>query len=106
MALGRPAWEPSGLVREEVSGLYANRAQAHMALQHWAEGAVDAESSVEMKKVGNSKAWWRRGKCLLEMSRVEEARDWVAQSLEFEANEQDLLLLKKEIEVAIAKKGA
>ena len=105
MALGRPAWEPSGLVREEVSGLYANRAQAHMALQQWPEGAVDAECSVEMKKVGNSKAWWRRGKCLLEMGRSEEARDWIAQSLEFEANEQELLGLKKEIDAALLKKG-
>lgn len=105
MALGRPAWEPAGLVREEVAGLYANRAQAHMALQHWAEGVVDAEASVEAKKVGNAKAWWRRGKCLLEMGRLEEAREWVAQSLEFEANEQELVLLKKEIEAAIAKKG-
>ena len=76
-----------------------------MALQQWPEGAVDAECSVEMKKVGNSKAWWRRGKCLLEMGRLEEARDWIAQSLEFEANEQDLLGLKKEIGAALLKKG-
>jgi translocation protein SEC72 len=47
MALGRPHWEPSGLVREEVSGLLSNRAQANMAQQNWGEGAVDAEASVE-----------------------------------------------------------
>ncbi|KAF2176291.1 hypothetical protein K469DRAFT_682624 [Zopfia rhizophila CBS 207.26] len=98
MALGRPAWEPSGLVREEVSGLLSNRAQANMALQNWAEGAVDAEASVEMKKVGNAKGWWRRGKCLLEMGRYEEADAWVKQALEFEATEQDLVQLKEEIE--------
>ena len=33
MALGRPLWEPQGLVREEVAALYANRAQARMGLQ-------------------------------------------------------------------------
>jgi translocation protein SEC72 len=104
MALGRPGWEPSGLVREEVSGLYANRAQAHMALQQWVEGALDAESSVEMKKAGNAKAWWRRGKCLLEMGRVEEADEWIGQALEFEANEADLLALKKEVDAALALK--
>lgn len=98
MALGRPAWEPSGLVREEVSGLLSNRAQANMAQQNWAEGAVDAEASVEMKKVGNAKGWWRRGKCLLEMGRLEEAEAWVKQALEFEATEQDLVQLKEEIE--------
>jgi translocation protein SEC72 len=98
MALARPAWEPSGLVREELSGLLSNRAQANMAQQKWPEGAADAESSVEMKKVGNAKAWWRRGKCLLEMGRLEEAEQWVKQGLEFEATEQDLVNLKEEIE--------
>lgn len=98
MAKGRPLWEPSGLVREEVSGLLSNRAQAYMSQQSWAEGAVDAEASVEMKKVGNAKAWWRRGRCLLEMGRVEEAEAWVKQALEFEATEQDLMSLREEIE--------
>ncbi|KAF2750452.1 hypothetical protein M011DRAFT_465202 [Sporormia fimetaria CBS 119925] len=98
MALGRPLWEPSGLVREEVSSLLANRAQANMAQQNWAEAAVDAEASVEMRKVGNAKAWWRRGKCLMEMGRYEEAEIWVKKALEFEAAEGDLGQLKEEIE--------
>lgn len=98
MALTRPHWEPSGLVREEVSGLLSNRAQANMAQQNWAEGSVDAEASVEMKKVGNAKGWWRRGKCLLEMGRLDEAEQWVKQGLEFEATEQDLVQLKAQIE--------
>jgi translocation protein SEC72 len=97
MALGRPSWEPSGLVREEVSGLLANRAQANMAQQKWAEGAVDAEASVELRKVGNAKGWWRRGKCLVEMGRLDEAEQWVKEGLEFEATETDLVGLKEEI---------
>ncbi|KAF1974604.1 hypothetical protein BU23DRAFT_553263 [Bimuria novae-zelandiae CBS 107.79] len=103
MALGRPHWEPSGLVREEVSGLLSNRAQANMAQQNWAEGAVDAEASVEMKKADNSKGWWRRGKCLLEMGRLEEAEVWVSQGLEFGAAEPDLVQLKSDIEKRKAK---
>jgi translocation protein SEC72 len=98
MALSRPSWEPSGLVREELSGLLSNRAQANMAQQNWAEGAIDAEASVEMKKIGNAKGWWRRGKCLLEMGRLEEAAQWVKQGLELEATEQDLVQLRDEIE--------
>ena len=85
-------------MREEVSGLLSNRAQANMAQQNWAEGSVDAEASVEMKKVGNAKAWWRRGKCLLEMGRLDEAEQWVKQGLEFEATEQDLVQLRDQIE--------
>ncbi|EKG10202.1 Tetratricopeptide-like helical [Macrophomina phaseolina MS6] len=103
MALARPQWEPSGLVREETSALYANRAQAYMSLQDWASGAVDAEISVDLKRVQNAKAWWRRGRCLLEMGRAKEARDWVAQAREFEPAEADLQALAKEIEAAIEK---
>ncbi len=99
MALKRPLWEPSGLVRDEVAGLYANRAQAQMALSNWAEGAVDAEASVEAKKVGNAKAWWRRGRCLIEMGRWEEAGEWVSRGLEMEGNEADLVGLLRDIEV-------
>ncbi|TPX09334.1 uncharacterized protein E0L32_009378 [Thyridium curvatum] len=98
MALTRPLWEPQQLVREEVAALYSNRAQAHMATQGWAEGAVDAEASVEARRMGNAKAWWRRGKCLMEMGRYEEAREWVGRGLEMEGEEAELVALLKEIE--------
>lgn len=104
MALGRPHWEPQGLVREEVAGLYANRAQAYMAQREWADGALDAETSLEMKKPQNAKAWWRRSKCLLEMGRLEEAREVVGLGLEWEP-EGDLVGLKKDIESAFEKRG-
>jgi len=97
MALGRPPWEPNGLVREELSQLYANRAQAYMAGQNWAEGAVDAQCSVELKKVGNAKAWWRRGQCLLEMGRLDDAAVWMAEAVEFEGADQELGQLLDEI---------
>ncbi|KAK8118040.1 tetratricopeptide [Apiospora kogelbergensis] len=103
MALGRPLWEPQGLVREEVANLYANRAQAHMALQNWAEGAVDAEASVEAKRAGNAKAWWRRGKCLLEMGRLDEADEWVGRGLEMEGEEAELLALQQEVTARLDK---
>lgn len=105
MALIRNAWEPAGLVREEASGLYANRAQAYMGMQSWAEGALDAESSTELKRAGNAKGWWRRGKCLLEMGRLEEARQAVTRGLEFEGGEQDLVALRNEVDAAIQRKG-
>lgn len=104
MAVGRPGWEPSGLVRDEVAALYANRAQAHMAMQNWPLGMVDAEASVEMKRAGNAKAWWRRGRCLVEMGRLEEAEEWVGKGLGVE-EDADLKALAKEIEKAIKRKG-
>ncbi len=98
MALSRLLWEPSGLVRDEVAGLYANRAQAHMAMQSWAEGSIDAEASVEAKKAGNAKAWWRKGKCLIEMGRLEEAAEWIGRGLEMEGKERDVMGLLKKVE--------
>jgi translocation protein SEC72 len=106
MAMQRPMWEPAALVREEISGLLANRAQAHMAMQNWAEGAVDAHASVEARWVGNAKAWWRRGRCLAEMGRFEEARDWVRRGLEVEGEEGELVQLLREIEERIEKQQA
>jgi translocation protein SEC72 len=100
MALGRPLWEPSALVREELSALYANRAQAYMAQENWPEGAVDAKVSVELKKVGNVKAWWRRGKCLVEMGRTSEADDWLSEGIEFESDDAELIELLNEIRLA------
>lgn len=105
MALQRPLWEPSALVREEVAGLLANRAQAHMALKSWPEGAVDALASVEARRVGNAKAWWRRGRCLYEMARLDEAREWVKEGLEVEGEEAELVTLLKDINARIEKKG-
>ena len=98
MALGRPSWEPAQTVREEAGILYANRAQAYMAAQMWAEGAADGETSVELKRADNGKAWWRRGRCLCEMGRWEDAAEWVRQGLEVAGNEADLAALLKEID--------
>ena len=97
-------WEPGALVREEVSVLLSNRAQAYVGLQMWPEGAADAATSVEMKPVpGNSKAWWRRGKCLVEMGRWDEAKEWIERALEAEGMESsDMKTLRIEVEQHLA----
>lgn len=105
MALARPSWEPSALAREEISFTFANRAQACIAMQQWAEGAVDAETSVEVRKLGNAMGWWRRGRCLVEMGRLEEAREWVRKALELEGDEAELTKLRKEIDEKLEAAG-
>ncbi|KAH2979857.1 hypothetical protein KXV25_003566 [Aspergillus fumigatus] len=84
MALSRPGWEPVNLARDELSGLYANRSQAHMAQQAWPEGMIDAKASCDCKPIGNVKAWWRAGKCLAEMGRWEEAKTILERGLDIE----------------------
>ncbi|KAF4549000.1 Hypothetical protein D9617_24g017140 [Elsinoe fawcettii] len=111
MAVQRPVWEPSGLVREELSALYGNRAQARMGEKDWAGAAVDAECSVELKKVGNVKGWWRRGTSLKEMGRLEEAREWLREGVEFESvgpekeGVKELEALQKDVEARMEKKA-
>lgn len=90
MALGRPGWEPVGLARDELCGLFANRAQAHMAQGNWAEALVDSRASIECKPVANVKAWWRGAKALTEMGRWAEARDFLERGLEVEGKTGDM----------------
>lgn len=107
MALSRPGWEPVALAREELAGLYANRAQAYMGLSKWAEGLVDGRCSVECKGIGNVKGWWRVGRCLGEMGRWEEAKSVVEKGLEIEGRDgeggKELLGLLEEVEEGIRK---
>ena len=69
----------------------------------WAEGQADAEASVWLKRTGNAKAWWRRGRCLMEMGRVEDARDVLREGVEVE-EEGELKGLLKEVETDIKRR--
>jgi translocation protein SEC72 len=90
MAAGRPSWEPVGLIREELAGLYRDRAQARMGVREWVEGWKDCEASVECKRPQGEKGkvWWRGGKCLMEMGRFAEAVEWLARGVDCEVSLQ------------------
>ena len=106
MAAARPYWEPVGLVREELALLFSNRAASHVGAQNWVEGWKDAESSIECKRFGNAKAWWRLGKCFQEMDRYPEAVEALTRGLEIEGQDNEsgkelaslLATVKKELE--------
>lgn len=105
MAISRPGWEPVTLAREELAGLYGNRAQAHVGMRAWPEGLCDAKASVDSKPVGNVKAWWRLAKCLAEMSRYAEAKTFLLKGLEIEGKASDgakeLVQLLEDVEAAL-----
>ncbi len=95
MASGRPAWEPAGLVREELSILYVARGQSYAGDSKWVEAWKDAEMSVECKAgpqqlpngqkgPGNVKAWVLGGRCLGEMGRWGEVVEWLEKGVEVE----------------------
>ncbi|KAI9035465.1 uncharacterized protein KD926_003461 [Aspergillus affinis] len=110
MALARPGWEPVALTRDELAGLYSNRAQTQMAQQNWPEGMLDAKTAVESKPMGNVKAWWRAAKCLAEMSRWDEAKTVIERGLDIEAREteggKELLALLEEVEQGLKRQAA
>ncbi|KAF8536127.1 hypothetical protein BDD12DRAFT_852440 [Trichophaea hybrida] len=97
MALTRPVWEPAPLLKEELQVLYANRAQAHMSCNNYPEALADASLSVDFKRGQNSKAHWRKAKCLKEMGRLEEAKETLEFALEF-GDDGDMKSLLKEVE--------
>jgi translocation protein SEC72 len=85
MASGRPAWEPVGLVREELAALFLGRGGSYTANRAWVEGWKDAEKSTECKAgPGNIKAWVLGARCLGEMGRWGECVDWAERGLEIE----------------------
>ncbi|KAF7716459.1 Uncharacterized protein PECH_003865 [Penicillium ucsense] len=105
MAISRPGWEPVTLAREELAGLYGNRAQAHLGMRAWPEGLCDAKASVDSKPVGNVKAWWRLSKCLAEMGRYTEAKTFLLKGIEIEGREseggKELVQLLGDVEAAL-----
>ncbi|CAZ82888.1 unnamed protein product [Tuber melanosporum] len=103
MALRRPPWEPSALLREELQQLYANRAQAHISINNWPEALADVNASIDFKRVGNPKAHWRKGRCLKEMGRYEEAKEALEFGLEF-GNDPELANMLKEVNEALSKR--
>jgi len=82
MALTRPPWEPAAIVRDEVAGLLGMRGQAYLKVGMWPEAGADAEGSVELRSGGNGVAWWVRGVALKEMSRWDEAGEWLGRGIE------------------------
>jgi translocation protein SEC72 len=98
MAASRPDWEPSGLKREELHAVYLTRAEAHAGNRDWVDAHRDAVCSTECKKgpqrtpqgqniPGNPKAWTVAGRALLEMSRTEEAVEWLRRGVEIEGTQ-------------------
>ncbi|RPB05658.1 hypothetical protein L873DRAFT_1785393 [Choiromyces venosus 120613-1] len=103
MALTRPPWEPSPLLRDELQQLYANRAQAHIGINNWPEALADVNASIDFKRAGNPKAHWRKGKCLKEMGRYEEAKAALEFGLEF-GNDAELTHMLKEVNETLSKR--
>jgi len=99
MALARPPWEPSALCRDEVVIFLANRAAARFMLNEYPEALADAEAVVELKRPWPKGHYWK-GKALLAMGRVEDAKLSGELGLMYNANDNECNLLLKEVKKA------
>jgi translocation protein SEC72 len=100
MALTRPPWEPSALCRDETVLLLCSRSAARFALKEFPESLTDAEVVVELKKPW-PKGYFRKGKALQAMGRLEEAKESMKLGLMYDANDNELNLALKDIQKAL-----
>jgi len=83
----RPLIEASLFAREELSVVLSNRSATYMALGMYVEALCDAEAIVELKK-GWPKGHFRKGRALLALGELEQARDAFIFGLDFEPGEK------------------
>jgi len=96
--------EASIYSREEMSVVLSNRSATYMALGCYVEALCDADAIVGLKK-GWPKGHFRKGKALMALGELQEARDAYIFGLDFEPGEKDLVAALEECEQAIASKA-
>jgi translocation protein SEC72 len=91
LAWSRPLWEPLAFqyVREELAPVLSNRSAAHLSLKNYVEAYVDAETVTRLKREW-SKGWFRKGKALVGLNRIEEAAEAFQTGLRFDHDSEEL----------------
>ena len=95
MALGRPAWEPQQLLREELASIYTSRASAYASIRAYADAYTDCRNSLAAKQQGNPGAYRLGSDALKEMGRTQEALQLVRAGVAQEEN--TLVQLRQQI---------
>lgn len=88
MASGRPMWEASGIVAEELGILLANRSAAFLAAEAYIEALCDADAVIQIKSAWG-KGYYRKGQALQALKRFEEARAAYDLGFQFEPENTD-----------------
>ncbi|KAF9032539.1 TPR-like protein [Hymenopellis radicata] len=95
-AQSRAPWELSGVLREEMSTILANRSASFAGCHDYISALADAEAVVEMRK-NWPKAYLRKAKALRGLEELEEALDALAIGLSLEPENKELLEFKADI---------
>lgn len=98
LSWSRPLWEPLAFqyVREELSPVLSNRSAAYLAQRQFVEAYVDAEMVTRLKREW-SKGWFRKGKALSGLGRLQEAAEAFQTGLRFDHESEELVKALAEI---------
>src|SRR5262245_53350286 len=83
IAVQRPPWETSQIMREELSTVISNRSAAYFEAADYIGALVDAETVISLKRSW-SKGHFRKAKALLGLGKWDEAKDAVRLGLQYE----------------------
>ncbi|KAI8376883.1 hypothetical protein BD560DRAFT_445404 [Blakeslea trispora] len=91
LSWSRPLWEPLAFqyVKEELAPVLSNRSAAYLSLKNYVEAYVDAEMVTRLKREW-SKGWFRKGKALVGLARIEEAAEAFQTGLRFDHESEEL----------------
>ncbi|TIA73848.1 hypothetical protein E3P92_01713 [Wallemia ichthyophaga] len=100
LAADRPPWESHVLAREELSLALSNRSLCFHNKGDFEKSLSDANAVVEIKKAW-SKGHFRKGKALIALDKLQEARDAILLGLDFEPSNDDLKNALTEVDTKI-----
>ena len=83
LAASRPITETSVYARDELAVSLCNRSAAYTNMEDFVKGLVDAKAVIELKPSW-TKGHFRKGKALIGMSRLEEAKEAFLLGLQFD----------------------
>lgn len=95
LAVQRPPWEASGLMRDELSMVLSNRSAAYFEMGDYISALVDAEAVIQIKKPW-SKGYFRKAKALMQLHSYQEAKETLEIGLTFEPENNVRILLSSD----------
>jgi translocation protein SEC72 len=87
LAIQRPPWEASQVMREELTTVVSNRSAAYCDTRDYLSALADAETVIAIRRNWN-KGHLRKAKALLGLGRLRDAKDAVRLGLDFEPASQ------------------
>jgi len=102
VAAQRLAWEPNGLMKEELATVLSNRSAAYAAAGDNISALVDADIVIQVKRPW-SKGHFRKAKALTALGQLEEAKEAISLGLAYEPQNAEMSNFLVEINNKIEK---